>query len=196
MSAKRAIDVVGAAVGLLLLTPLLLAAAVAVRLDSPGPALFRQRRAGIGGRTFWMWKFRTMVRGAERLRDELMAVSRDLDWLNVEADPRVTRVGRVLRRTSLDELPQLFNVLRGEMSLVGPRPLPLEEHARIPAWAAARLMVRPGMTGLWQVRGRAGTGFAEMLRLDCEYACAPSLRVDVGILLRTLPALLTGKGAN
>ena len=194
--AKRAIDIGGAAIGLLVLLPLMLVIALVACAGSPGAPLFRQRRAGRAGREFGMWKFRTMVAGAERLRPLLVGESRDADWLDLERDPRVTRLGRLLRRTSLDELPQLVNVLLGDMSLVGPRPLPLEEQARVPEWAAARADVRPGITGLWQVRGRSGTGFTEMLRLDCEYVREATVWTDLRILVRTVPAVLSAKGAN
>jgi lipopolysaccharide/colanic/teichoic acid biosynthesis glycosyltransferase len=193
---KRAVDVTAALLGLVVLLPLMMLVAVLLCASSPGPPLFRQRRIGREGREFAMWKFRTMVAGAERLRPALLAESRDADWLDLAHDPRVTGFGRLLRRTSLDELPQLVNVLRGDMSLVGPRPLPLEEQARVPEWAAARLRVRPGITGLWQVRGRAGTGFAEMLRLDCAYVSELSLANDLRILARTVPAVLSARGAR
>jgi lipopolysaccharide/colanic/teichoic acid biosynthesis glycosyltransferase len=143
-----------------------------------------------------MWKFRTMVHDAERRRAALVALSRDPDWLHLDADPRITRVGRVLRRTSLDELPQLLNVLRGEMSLVGPRPLIPAEHDRMPAWARVRDAVRPGMTGLWQVNGRTTTTYLQMLSLDRDYVLSWSLGSDVRILMRTLPAVLSATGAN
>jgi lipopolysaccharide/colanic/teichoic acid biosynthesis glycosyltransferase len=194
--AKREIDVAGAVVGLLLLAPVLLAVALAIGMTSRGPVIFRQRRAGRGHRAFVMWKFRTMVDGADRMRAELIAQVPDDEWLDLETDPRVTRLGRILRRTSLDELPQLVNVLRGDMSLVGPRPLPLDEHARIPDWAAARVEVRPGITGLWQVHGRERIGFLDMLRLDCEYVGRQSLWQDMRILVRTFPAVLDGRGAK
>jgi lipopolysaccharide/colanic/teichoic acid biosynthesis glycosyltransferase len=193
---KRASDVIGAAVAAVALAPVLVVLAVAIRLDSPGRVLFPQDRAGKGGRRFVMWKFRTMVADAEELRQTLLARSRDPNWLDLEEDPRITRVGRLLRRSSLDELPQLWNVLRGEMSLVGPRPLiqPEQEHA--PAWARTRSDVVPGVTGLWQVAGRAAIPFEDMLRLDRVYVMTWSLRRDVEILLRTVPAVLTAKGAN
>jgi lipopolysaccharide/colanic/teichoic acid biosynthesis glycosyltransferase len=193
---KRALDVAAAALGLLVLLPLMLVVALLLCASSPGPPIFRQRRIGRHGREFSMWKFRTMVPGAERLRPALLAESRDADWLDLAYDPRVTGFGRLLRRTSLDELPQLVNVLLGNMSLVGPRPLPLEEQARVPEWAAARLRVRPGITGLWQVQGRAGVSFAEMLRLDCAYVDDASLLGDLRILARTIPAVLSAKGAR
>jgi lipopolysaccharide/colanic/teichoic acid biosynthesis glycosyltransferase len=193
---KRALDIAGAVLGLIALTPLMLVVALAVCASSPGAPVFRQRRAGRDGREFRIWKVRTMVVGAERLRPLLIGESRDANWLDLERDPRITSVGRLLRRTSLDELPQLLNVLRGDMSLVGPRPLPLEEHARIPQWALARTEVRPGLTGLWQVRGRTAIGFTDMLCLDCEYVREASLRTDLKILLRTVPAVLAAKGAR
>lgn len=193
---KRVVDVTGAALGLLLLLPLLLTVALAIRVTSPGPAIFRQRRAGRGHREFVMWKFRTMVDGADQMRAALTAKLRDDEWLDLERDPRVTPLGRLLRRTSLDEIPQLVNVLRGDMSLVGPRPLPLDEHARIPPWAAARIAVRPGLTGAWQVAGRERIGFIDMLRLDCDYVRHRSLWCDLKILARTVPAVLDGRGAK
>ena len=193
---KRALDVTGAALGLLLLMPLLLTVTLAIRVTSPGPAIFRQRRAGRGHREFVMWKFRTMVDGADQMRAALTAKLRDDEWLDLERDPRVTPLGRLLRRTSLDELPQLVNVLRGDMSLVGPRPLPLDEQARIPAWASERDAVRPGLTGAWQVAGRELIGFIDMLRLDCEYVREGSLWRDLKILARTLPAVIDVRGAK
>jgi lipopolysaccharide/colanic/teichoic acid biosynthesis glycosyltransferase len=174
----------------------MLVVAIAISCSSPGAPIFRQRRAGRGGREFAMWKFRTMVTGAEQLRPLLIGESRDADWLDLERDTRITRLGRLLRRTSLDELPQLINVLAGDMSLVGPRPLPLEEQARVPAWADARAVVRPGITGLWQVRGRASLGFTEMLQLDCEYVRQATLWGDLKILAQTVPAVLAARGAR
>jgi lipopolysaccharide/colanic/teichoic acid biosynthesis glycosyltransferase len=194
--AKRAIDIGCATLGLALLMPFMLVVAIAISCSSPGPPMFRQRRAGRGGREFRMWKFRTMVTGAEQLRPLLIGESRDADWLDLERDPRITRLGRLLRRTSLDELPQLINVLAGHMSLVGPRPLPVEEQARVPAWADARAVVRPGITGLWQVRGRASLGFSEMLQLDCDYVRHATLWGDLKILARTVPAVLAARGAR
>jgi lipopolysaccharide/colanic/teichoic acid biosynthesis glycosyltransferase len=194
--AKRAFDVVFAAAALLALVPLLVLVALAIRLDSRGPVLFRQRRIGRGGRPFRLWKFRTMSADAEQREAALWALSRDPGWLDLDEDPRVTRVGRALRRASLDELPQFVNVLRGHMSLVGPRPLLPAEHARMPAWARCRDEVLPGLTGLWQVSGRALLSFEAMLRLDCVYVATWSLRRDLGLLVRTVPAVLTGKGAT
>jgi lipopolysaccharide/colanic/teichoic acid biosynthesis glycosyltransferase len=194
--AKRALDVAGALAAIVVLAPVLAAAAVAVRLDSPGPVLFRQPRVGRGGHPFVMWKLRTMVADAERRRAMLLTASRDPYWLDVEEDPRVTAVGRWLRRHSIDELPQLWNVVRGEMSLVGPRPLVPIEYVHVPAWARELSEVRPGVTGIWQVSGRTEIPFADMLVLDRLYARSWSMRQDVGILLRTAPAVLSSRGAN
>jgi lipopolysaccharide/colanic/teichoic acid biosynthesis glycosyltransferase len=193
---KRALDVLLAALALLVLAPLLVAIAVAIRVDSRGAPIFRQTRVGRSGRTFRMWKFRTMVADAERLREALWAQSLDPHWLALEHDPRITRVGRLLRHVSLDELPQLVNVLRGDMSLVGPRPLIPDEHARVPGWAARRGEVRPGITGLWQVSGRTSLSFEEMLQLDCQYVTGWSLIADLSALARTIPAVVTARGAN
>lgn len=194
--AKRTLDVSVASVALIVLSPLMLGVALAIGAGCRGAPLFRQRRVGRFGREFKMWKFRTMVSNAEQLRAELMARSRERDWLHLDQDPRVTRVGRLLRRTSLDELPQLLNVLRGEMSLVGPRPLPLVEHAALPRWSQPRLEVRPGLTGLWQVAGRTQLGFQDMLQLDCRYVREQSLRADLNILIRTIPAVVSARGAG
>jgi len=193
---KRGIDLTLASVALALLAPLLLALALAVQASSPGPPLFRQPRAGRFGEQFTMLKFRTMVLDAESRRSGLLAQSQEGAWLKLEHDPRVTGIGRLLRRTSLDELPQLLNVVRGDMSLVGPRPLPLVEHAQLPTWSTQRLELRPGLTGLWQVEGRTRISFQEMLRLDCEYVGELSWWTDFKILVRTVPAVLVGKGAN
>jgi lipopolysaccharide/colanic/teichoic acid biosynthesis glycosyltransferase len=194
--AKRGLDLVGTSVALLLLAPVLLLLAMLVRLDSPGAALFRQERVGRGGRRFRLLKLRTMERDAEARRAELLADSKDPGWLHLEYDPRITRLGRVLRLTSLDELPQLWNVLRGDMSLVGPRPLVPEEASMVQPWARGRLDLTPGITGLWQVLGRTCIPFEEMVKLDYLYVTNWSLWGDVRLILRTLPALLTRRGAN
>lgn len=193
---KRTLDVTGSAVGLVLLAPLLLATAVAVRLDSPGPILFRQERVGRGGRTFQLLKFRTMVPDADAMTEVLMARSTDPNWLQIEDDPRITRVGRILRATSLDELPQLWNVLVGHMSLVGPRPLSVRDDARVNGFARGRLDITPGLTGLWQVSGRKSVPFDEMVKLDYLYVNNWSLWGDIKLLLLTLPAVLAGRGAR
>jgi exopolysaccharide biosynthesis polyprenyl glycosylphosphotransferase len=193
---KRALDIVGSLAMLLACTPLLVAIVLAIKLDSRGPVLFRQRRVGRGGRRFYVLKFRTMVDHADRMVDGLLADSRDPDWLLLDCDPRVTRVGRALRRTSLDELPQLWNVLKGEMSLVGPRPLIESEDCKIHGWGRSRIDLTPGMTGLWQVLGRTSIPFSGMITLDYLYVTNWSLWRDVKLLLSTVPALLSQRGAN
>jgi lipopolysaccharide/colanic/teichoic acid biosynthesis glycosyltransferase len=196
LAVKRAIDVVGSAVALAICSPAMALIALVVRRWPPGPALFRQERVGRGGRTFTVVKFRTMVVEAEQRGAELRPLSRDPDWLDLDHDPRVTRIGRVLRRTSLDELPQLWNVLQGDMSLVGPRPLVPAEAARAAELAPRRAEVAPGITGLWQVSGRTAISFRAMLALDAEYVATWSLWRDITIIVRTLPVVLSGKGAN
>ncbi|GBC87430.1 UDP-glucose:undecaprenyl-phosphate glucose-1-phosphate transferase [bacterium HR12] len=193
---KRAFDLVGSALALLLLSPFLAAIALAVKLDSPGPVLYRQTRATRHGRPFTMLKFRTMREGAEdELRREGLDPARPYFKLDGE-DPRITRVGRWLRRTSLDELPQLWNVLRGEMSLVGPRPLPIEQVHANPDLLEARHEVRGGLTGWWQVQGRSEVPLEEALRMDAFYIENWSLTLDLSILLRTVGAVLRGEGAR
>jgi lipopolysaccharide/colanic/teichoic acid biosynthesis glycosyltransferase len=198
---KRLIDVVGAALGLMLLSPLLVLIAVLVRLTSPGPVLFRQLRQGHGGRPFWFLKFRTMTADAEHRLSDLEPLNEAVGGVlfKMRRDPRVTPVGRWLRRFSLDELPQLFNVLWGEMSLVGPRPLQMRDTALLeqmePAAYARRLSVLPGLTGAWQVGGRSETDSLGMLRLDLDYIDRWSLWRDLSILCRTVGAVLRGRGA-
>ena len=190
---KRFFDAAAAALLLLLISPLLLATAVAIRLDDPGPVLYRQRRIGIAGEAFDMLKFRSMVVGADSL---VASLSSEVDVLfKVRADPRVTRVGHWLRRFSIDELPQLVNVLRGEMSLVGPRPPLAAEVERYDSDVHRRLLVRPGMTGLWQVSGRSDLSWDEAVRLDLYYVDNWSLVGDLVIMLKTVRAVLVGRGA-
>jgi exopolysaccharide biosynthesis polyprenyl glycosylphosphotransferase len=193
---KRGMDVVGATVMLVISSPLWLVIALAVKLDSPGPLFFRQQRIGRGGRPFRVMKFRSMVADAEAQREALLAASRQEKWLDLEHDPRITRVGRVLRLTSLDELPQFWNVLRGEMSLVGPRPLIAEEDRNVSGWARGRLDLTPGITGVWQVMGRAHIPFEQMVMLDYLYVSNWSLWGDVKLVLQTIPVVLTRRGAN
>ena len=195
-AAKRVLDFFGASGLLILSLPVLVLIAVATKLDSDGPILFRQERVGRGGRPFKMIKFRSMVPDAELLRSELLADSRDPSWLDLEHDPRVTRLGRVLRHSSLDELPQLWNVCRGQMSLVGPRPLIPAENANLIGWTRDRLDLTPGITGLWQVLGRTNIPFEEMLKLDYLYVTNWSLWGDVRLLVKTLPAVFLRRGAN
>jgi len=198
---KRLIDVVGAALGIVLLLPLMILIALLVRLTSPGPALFRQLRQGQGGRPFWFLKFRTMTADAEHRLCDLEPLNEAIGGVlfKMRRDPRVTPLGRWLRRTSLDELPQLLNVLRGEMSLVGPRPLQMRDSSLLeqlePEAHARRLSVLPGLTGAWQVGGRSETDSLGMLQLDLDYIERWSLWRDVAILCRTVGAVLRGRGA-
>jgi exopolysaccharide biosynthesis polyprenyl glycosylphosphotransferase len=191
---KRAIDVAISAIGLVLLAPFILIAAAMIKLDSAGPVFFRQTRMGSGNRVFTMWKFRTMHADADQRKSQLATLNKhaatDPRMFKIPNDPRVTRVGRFLRRYSLDELPQLFNVLKGEMSLVGPRPLVLDEDEHVGAWARMRLDLRPGMTGLWQVAGRSEIPFEEMVKLDYLYVTGWSLGTDLKLMARTIPSIV------
>jgi exopolysaccharide biosynthesis polyprenyl glycosylphosphotransferase len=195
---KRWVDVIGASVGLVLLAPILGVVAAAIKLESHGPVFFRQVRMGIADRPFSILKFRTMDADADAQKADVAHLNKharnggDPRMFKIDDDPRVTRVGHVLRRLSIDELPQLWNVLRGEMSLVGPRPLILDEDAHVDLWRRRRLDLRPGITGLWQVLGRDEIPFEEMVKLDYLYVTSWSLGGDVRLLLRTVPRVLTG----
>jgi exopolysaccharide biosynthesis polyprenyl glycosylphosphotransferase len=195
---KRVADVIGATLGLILLSPLLLAVAAIIKLDSPGPVLFRQRRTGIGGRPFLILKFRTMADGADGLKPTLthLSASHDPRIFKMPNDPRVSRVGRWLRRWAIDELPQLWNVLAGEMSLVGPRPFVESGFDAYQSHHFSRLGAKPGITGLWQVRRSSDTvDFEEVIAFDAQYIREWSLLLDAKILLLTAPALVRGRGA-
>jgi exopolysaccharide biosynthesis polyprenyl glycosylphosphotransferase len=192
---KRSLDIAGALAGLILLAPLFAFIAVASKLDTRGPVFFRQTRVGRGGERFEIWKFRSMVCGADAQKARLRARNEAAAGLfKIADDPRLTRVGRLLRRRSLDELPQLFNVLRGEMSLVGPRPLVCDEDEKILGWDRRRLQLTPGMTGHWQILGSARVPMAEMVKLDYLYVAGWSLWSDVKILLRTVPHVIARRG--
>ena len=192
---KRLFDVVVALICIPILLPVLALTVIAIRLDSPGPALYAQQRTGQHGRRFRMWKFRTMVIDAEELKASLahLNVLPPPDF-KIPDDPRITRVGRFLRRTSVDELPQLFNVLLGHMSLVGPRPTSFAA-STYDLWHTKRLEVRPGLTGLWQVRGRNVSTFDERLRLDIQYIQTMSFTSDLRIILATLGSVVKRAGA-
>jgi exopolysaccharide biosynthesis polyprenyl glycosylphosphotransferase len=198
---KRSVDLLFASAALLLFAPVLVLAAIAIKLDSRGPVFFRQLRMGHGNRPFWIWKLRTMDPDADERKAAFAHLNQhaqnggDSRMFKIRDDPRVTRVGRWLRRYSLDELPQLINVLTGEMSLVGPRPLIPEEHEHVKAWATKRLDLKPGLTGLWQVLGRSDIPFEEMVQLDYRYVTGWSLLGDIKIALRTLPALVRQRNA-
>lgn len=195
---KRLMDSVGSALALLILGPLvMLPTMLAIRLTSPGPVLFRQKRSGLHGRLFTMFKFRSMRDNAEMLRAELEAFNEmSGPVFKMTKDPRITPVGRFIRRTSIDELPQLWNVLKGEMSLVGPRPPIPSEVEKYDTWHRRRLSMRPGMTCLWQISGRNKLGFDQWMKLDLQYIDTWSLWLDLKILARTVPVVLSGFGAR
>jgi exopolysaccharide biosynthesis polyprenyl glycosylphosphotransferase len=193
---KRTFDLVVSTVVLVAGLPVWVVIALAIKLDSRGPVLYRDRRVGIGEREFAMLKFRTMVQGADVLQAELEARNEAAGALfKIRDDPRVTRVGRLLRRLSIDELPQVLNVLRGEMSLVGPRPLPLRDYRQLRAWHRRRYNVLPGITGLWQISGRSNLTFDDLVRLDFYYIENWSIWLDISILVKTVPAVVAGRGA-
>ena len=193
---KRCLDLILGGAVFIFLLPVFLLCALAIKLDTPGPVLYRSVRNGRGGKPFVFYKLRSMIQSAEQHRHQI-------DHLNeasgpvfkVARDPRITRVGRFLRRSSLDELPQLLNVLKGDMSLIGPRPPIPQEVLQYEPWQLRRLSVRPGITCLWQISGRSHLGFDEWMRLDMEYISRRSLVLDLMILLRTIPAVLSGRGA-
>jgi lipopolysaccharide/colanic/teichoic acid biosynthesis glycosyltransferase len=193
---KRAIDILCAAVGLVVMSPVILLSALAIKLTSRGPVFFMQQRNSVGGRPFLIYKLRTMHPDAERRKSLLRAFSeQDGPAFKMKKDPRVTTVGRFLRSTSIDELPQLWNVLIGDMTLVGPRPLPRDETNRCHRWQRRRLDVMPGLTCIWQVRGRSTVSFAEWMRMDLQYIRTHSLAHDLKLLFQTIPAVVLRRGA-
>jgi exopolysaccharide biosynthesis polyprenyl glycosylphosphotransferase len=194
---KRLLDIFASSVLLVVLAPILALVACLIKLDSPGPVLFRQERVGLNKRRFSLFKFRTMVEGAEHQQPLLEGLNQaNGPVFKIRDDPRITRVGQFLRRYSIDELPQLFNVLRGDMSLVGPRPLPVRDIKRIEThWHKRRLSMKPGVTCLWQVNGRSDVSFDHWVRMDLEYIDNWSLALDMKILMMTIPAVLKGSGA-
>ena len=191
---KRTMDFAGALLVLLATAPIMAVVAIAIRLDSAGPALFRQSRIGRGGVPFQIFKFRTMVDGAEQLKEQLRVLNEADGLFKIDDDPRITRIGRFLRRTSLDELPQIFNVLLGQMSLVGPRPLVADEDGRILGARRGRLRLTPGMTGQWQIFGSSRVPLEDMVKLDHHYVSNWTLWGDLKILLRTVPYVLARSG--
>ena len=192
---KQLVDISFSAVLLGTLSPVFVALAVLIKLESRGPVFFRQKRCGRGGKEFRMLKFRTMVPNAEAIKG---CLKNEVDgpMFKVSQDPRVTRIGRHLRRLSLDELPQLVNVLRGEMSLVGPRPLAREEMSMNSSWMEARLNLKPGITGLWQVKARETLKFSDWVKYDMEYVERRSNLLDLKILLLTIPSVIRRRGAS
>jgi lipopolysaccharide/colanic/teichoic acid biosynthesis glycosyltransferase len=194
---KRMIDLVLGSIALVVATPVFLGAGLAIRISDGGPIFFRQRRAGLGGRPFTIFKFRTMVVDAEKKKAQLRSASeQDGPAFKIKHDPRITRVGRLLRETSLDELPQLVNVIKGDMSLVGPRPLPVEESDQCDAWHRRRLDVTPGLTCIWQVKGRSNVSFANWCRMDRTYIGRRSLWQDIKLIVLTVPSVLRRRGAQ
>lgn len=191
------LDIIGAVVGLIALSPVMASAAVAVKVTSPGPIFFSQQRAGEMGRPFAFYKFRTMAVDAEQRKKELLALNEQSGPVfKIAHDPRITPVGRILRKASIDELPQLWNVLIGDMSIVGPRPPISAEVAEYEPWQRRRLEIRGGLTCIWQVSGRSAIKFDDWVRLDLRYTKNNSFRQDLVILLKTIPAVLTGRGAH
>jgi lipopolysaccharide/colanic/teichoic acid biosynthesis glycosyltransferase len=194
---KRGVDILGAATGMVLLSPLMAVAAVSVKCTSSGPMIFTQPRAGLGGKPFKIYKFRTMCVDAEAKQAELIKLSeQDGPAFKIKNDPRITSIGKFLRKTSIDELPQLLNVLKGDMTLVGPRPLPMTESAACEGWHRRRLDVTPGLTCIWQVKGRSQVSFSEWVRMDVAYIRRRTLLNDIRIILQTIPAVLLRRGAR
>ncbi len=196
MVAKRTTDIVISGAAIMLLAIPLLLVMLAIKIDSRGPVFFKQDRVGHNGKPFTMYKFRSMVADAEAARSGLRGANeQDAPLFKIKDDPRRTRVGKFIRRFSIDELPQLFNVLLGHMSLVGPRPALYEEASQYDSYHAHRIVAVPGMTGLWQVNGRSALKFQEMVEMDLRYARDWSFFMDVAILVKTVPTILSGKGA-
>jgi lipopolysaccharide/colanic/teichoic acid biosynthesis glycosyltransferase len=189
--------VIGASLALLTFSPVMAIIAIAIKLTSPGPVIFKQKRAGLGGRPFEIYKFRSMTTDAEARKKELMALNeQDGPAFKIKFDPRITRIGKFIRITSLDELPQLWNVIRGEMSLVGPRPLPIDEAGAADQWQQRRLDVTPGLTCIWQIKGRSRVTFDEWCRMDISYIRRRNIAHDLSILFQTIPAVLLRRGAR
>lgn len=194
---KRCLDIVGSIVAIVLTSPILLFTFIAIKLDDGGPALFKQIRVGEGGKLFLIWKFRSMVMNADEIKDEILKQNQHADGVTfkMKDDPRITKIGKWIRKLSIDELPQFFNVLKGEMSLVGPRPPVPREVALYGARHLRRLRAKPGITCLWQIGGRADIDFEGQVRLDLEYIHSQSVWQDIMILIKTVPAVLLGKGS-
>ena len=194
---KRLMDIIGAAVALVLLAPFLVLVAMAIRLESPGPALFKQTRVGLNGRQFTLWKFRSMRQDAEARRADLDEQNEMVGGVTfkIKTDPRITQTGKWIRKLSIDELPQLWNVLMGDMSLVGPRPAVPSEVAQYTAYESRRLLAMPGLTCIWQVSGRSDLPFDVQVQLDIDYLYRRSVVYDLWLIVATIPVVLTGRGA-
>lgn len=194
---KRTIDILCSLIGLIILSPLLLIVAIAIRIESKGPIIFAQERVGLNGNTFNMYKFRSMVANAEDLKEKLTAKNEmNGPMFKMKEDPRVTKIGKFIRKTSIDELPQLFNVLRGEMSLVGPRPSLPKEVKHFETWMLTRLKVKPGLTCYWQVSGRNDIGFIDWMKLDVKYAREKNILIDLKLIFRTFFVLFGDEHAR
>jgi exopolysaccharide biosynthesis polyprenyl glycosylphosphotransferase len=193
---KRAFDIIASGAGIIVLSPLLLIVAILVKITSPGPIFFMQKRIGLNGRRFILYKFRSMYKGAHKKQSDVASMNiMQGPVFKVINDPRITPLGKLLRRSSIDELPQLINVFIGHMSLVGPRALPAYEVAKLEPWQRRRLSMRPGITCLWQISGRSSLSFDEWMKLDLQYIDQWSLTLDFKILLKTIPAVLFARGA-
>ncbi|MDY7032820.1 MAG: sugar transferase [Thermodesulfobacteriota bacterium] len=194
---KRAFDILFSSIALLFLLPVFVIAGILIKLDSPGPVFFIQKRVGYNKRLFKAYKFRTMIKGAEKQQSKLEQLNEmSGPVFKIKNDPRITKIGRIMRKTSIDELPQLFNVLKGDMSLIGPRPLPVRDYERFEEeWHKRRFSIRPGLTCLWQINGRNGMSFDKWVELDMEYIDNWSLLLDLKILIKTIPAVFKGSGA-
>lgn len=194
---KRIMDIVGSGIGLILLSPIFLLTAIAIRIDSPGPIFYGQTRVGKGEKTFFMWKFRSMHQDSEELRKKLERVNEMSGGIlfKMKEDPRITRVGKFIRAYSIDELPQLWNIFVGDMSIVGPRPCLPHEFDAWPAYARIRLEVKPGLTCYWQIRGRSSLTFEQQMELDTDYIIEMSIWTDIKIIFATIPAVLLKRGA-
>jgi lipopolysaccharide/colanic/teichoic acid biosynthesis glycosyltransferase len=194
---KRAVDIIASSIGILATLPLMIVAAIGIKLTSPGPIIFKQKRTGLGGKHFSIYKFRTMNVGADKMVDALRHKSeQDGPAFKLKNDPRIFRFGKLLRNTSIDELPQLFNILFGDMTLVGPRPLPIKEADACNGWYAHRHDVTPGLTCIWQVHGRSRVKFEDWMRMDRRYAKRRHLWSDIKLVIKTIPAVLLRRGAN
>lgn len=195
-AAKRGLDIIGSLAALTIAGPIILIAAIAVKLETPGPVFYCQYRLGRNGKPFRLYKLRSMTASAHDIRDSLQDANEATGPVfKIKADPRITRVGRVIRKYSIDELPQLFHVLTGEMSLVGPRPPIPAEVEQYEPWQTERLAVKPGLTCIWQVSGRSDIGFDDWVRLDIEYVRTRSFWLDLKLLVQTIPAVVTARGA-
>jgi len=191
MRMKRLFDIVASMLAIIILSPIILIAALAIKLESRGPIFFIQKRNGLRGEMFQMYKFRSMITEAEEMLTHLESKNEASGHMfKIKDDPRITRIGRIIRKTSIDEIPQFFNVLKGDMSIVGPRPPIMREVVKYDAWHKLRLSVKPGLTGLWQVSGRSNIGFEEMVRLDLKYIRERNFLYDLKMILKTIPVLL------